>query len=238
MILQLTSGAVGRERMYDIASTLLQQRVAQVDGVGQVEVNGSSLPAVRVQLNAPQMDRLGIGAEAVRTVIAQNNILRPKGAIGAGEQRWQIGANAQARVASDYASLVVAFRNGAPVRLGDIATVIDSVEDIRNVGYADGKPAVLMLVRKQPGANIIETVERVRALVPSLQASIPSSIDLSVAMDQTTTIRASIREAEHTLLIAVVLVVLVVFLFLRDWRTTIVPAVVVPVSSFAEADTP
>ena len=230
MILQLTSEAMGREAMYDIASTLLQQRVAQVDGVGQVEVNGSSLPAVRVQLNAPQMDRLGIGAEAVRTAIAENNILRPKGQIGAGDYRWQIGANDQAREASDYASLVVAYRNGAPVRLGDIANVIDSVEDVRNVGYADGKPAVLMLVRKQPGANIIETVERVRALVPALQASIPSSINLAVAMDQTTTIKASIREAEHTLVIAMALVVLVVFLFLRSWRATVVPAVVVPVS--------
>ena len=230
MILQMTSDLLGRDRMYDLASTLLQQRVAQVDGVGQVEISGSSLPAVRIQLNAAQMDKLGIGAEQVRTTISENNVLRPKGAIGAGELRWQIGANDQAREAVDYAPLVVAYRNGAPVRIGDIATVVDSIEDVRNVGYADGKPAVLLIVRKQPGANIIETVERVRALVPSLQASIPAAIELKVAMDQTSTIRASIREAEHTLLIAIVLVVLVVFLFLRDWRTTVVPAVVVPVS--------
>ena len=230
MILQMTSELLGRERMYDIGSTLLQQRIAQVDGVGQVEISGSSLPAVRVQLNARQMDRLGIGAEQVRTTITENNVLRPKGSIGAGDQRWQIGANDQAREASDYGPLVVAYRNGAPVRLGDIATVVDSIEDVRNVGYADGRPAVLLMVRKQPGANIIETVERVRALVPALQASIPAAIELKVAMDQTSTIRASIREAEHTLLIAIVLVVLVVFVFLRSWRTTIVPAVVVPVS--------
>ena len=126
-----------------------EQRIAQIEGVGQVEITGSSLPAVRVQLNAGQMDKLGIGAEQVRTTIVENNVLRPKGAIGAGEQRWQIGANDQARAAIDYAPLVVAFRNGAPVRLTDIATVVDSVEDVRNVGFADGRPAVLLLVRKQ-----------------------------------------------------------------------------------------
>ncbi|MET0509312.1 MAG: efflux RND transporter permease subunit, partial [Burkholderiaceae bacterium] len=230
MILQLSSDLLGRERMYDIASTMLQQRIAQVEGVGQIELAGSSLPAVRVQLNTQQMDKLGIGAEQVRTTIVNNNVNRPKGALGTGEQRWQIGANDQAREAADYRPLVVAFRNGAPVRLEDIATVIDSVEDVRNAGYADGKPAVLMMVRKQPGANILETVARVRALIPMLQASIPSAIELKVAMDQTATIRASIREARNTLAIAVVLVVLVVFLFLRSWRATVIPAVVVPVS--------
>ena len=230
MILQLTSDVVDRDQMYDLASTVLSQRIAQVDGVGQVELGGSSLPAIRVRVDPRALDKLAISTEAVRAAIVAANVNRPKGALQSGERRWQIGANDQAREVEDYASLVVAYRNGAAVRLADVADVSRSVENIYNVGFADGKPAVLMVVRKQPGANIIETVERVRALLPLLRASIPAAVELAVSMDRTSTIRASLREAQRTLVVAIVLVVLVVLVFLRSVRATLIPAVVVPVS--------
>ncbi|MEZ5650728.1 MAG: efflux RND transporter permease subunit [Burkholderiaceae bacterium] len=230
LILQMRSDVVGRDRMYDIASTVLAQRIAQVAGVGEVSLSGSSLPAVRVRVNPLALESLGIGAETVRRAIVANNSNRPKGSVEGSERRWQIGANDQARTAADYASLVIAFRNGAPVRLADIAEVTDSVEDVRNVGYADGQPAVLIIVRKEPSANLLDTVERIRALLPSMRASIPATVSLDVAMERTATIRASLVEAQRTLWIAMVLVVLAVLLFLRDARATLVPAIVVPAS--------
>src|SRR6267154_2690241 len=230
MILALTSDALTRGQMYDAASTVLAQRIAQVRGVGQVDVGGGALPAVRVELNVPALNRAGISLETVRAAIAATNSNRPKGTVDDQEHAWELGANDQARTAADYLPLVVAYRNGAAVRLGDVATVLDSVENVRNMALANGKPAILLFVRRQPGANIIGTVERVKALLPVLRASIPAAIDMRVTMERTSTIRTSLYEAERSLLIAVGLVILVVFIFLRDPRAALIPAVAVPVS--------
>ncbi len=230
MILSLTSDSMTRGQMYDAASTLLAQKIAQVKGVGQVSVGGSSLPAVRVELNPGALSRAGIGAEEVRTAIVGTNANRPKGSLEEGERHWQILANDQAMKAADYIPLIVAWRNGAAVRLGDVARVEDSVQDVRNAGLHNGKPAVMLILNRQPGANIIETVDLVKALLPQLRASIPAAINLNLVMDRTPTIRASLREVERTLLISVALVVMVVFLFLRNARAALVPIVAVPVS--------
>jgi multidrug efflux pump len=230
MILALTSDTLSQGQLYDAAATVLQQKLSQVKGVGQVTVGGSSLPAVRAELNPRALFKYGIGLEDVRAALAAANANAPKGAIEGPLLRWQIYTNDQARTAADYRHLVVAYRNNAAVRLSDIGEVVNSVEDLRNQGFANGKPSVLVILSRQPGANIIETVDRVEALLPQLRASIPSGIDLTVAMDRTATIRASLREVERTLLVAVGLVILVVFLFLRDWRASLIPAVAVPVS--------
>ena len=230
LILSMTSDTLDQGQMYDAASTILAQALAQVDGVGQVMVGGSSLPSVRVELNPTALNRYGIPTSAVRTAIATTNANRPKGILDGDIRHWQIAANDQANKAVDYRPIIVAYRNGAAVRLTDIATVTDSVQDLRNAGLADGRPAVLLLIRRQPGANVIETVDRVKALLPILQASIPQSINLQVASDSTTTIRASLREVERTLLISISLVIMVVFVFLRRWRAATIPAVAVPVS--------
>ena len=230
MILSLTSESMSRPQMYDAASTILAQKISQVAGIGQVSVGGSSLPAVRVELNPGALSRAGIGVENVRAAIVASNADRPKGALEEGDRRWQILANDQARNAAEYLPLIVAWNNGAAVRLSDVAEVLDSGQDVRNAGLANGKPAVMLILYRQPGANIIETVDRVKALLPQLRASIPAAINLEVAMDRTPTIRASLREVERTLLISVALVVLVVFLFLRDGRSALIPCVAVPVS--------
>ena len=230
LILSMTSDTLDQGQMYDAASTILAQALAQVDGVGQVMVGGSSLPAVRAELNPTALNHYGIASSAVRIAIATTNANRPKGFLDGDTRHWQIAANDQAKKAADYMPIVVAYRNGAAVRLTDIATVTDSVQDVRNAGLADGRPAVLLMVRRQPGANVIETVDRVKAILPMLQASIPSSINLQIASDSTTTIRASLLGVEKTLLISISLVILVVFLFLRRWRAATIPAVAVPVS--------
>ena len=230
IILSLTSASLSRGQMYDAASTILAQAISQVDGVGQVGIGGSSLPAVRVELNPTALNRYGIATSTVRAAIATTNSNRPKGFLDGETRHWQIVANDQAQKAVDYMPIVVAYRNGAPVRLSDVATVVDSVQDLRNGGLADGKPAVLLFIRRQPGANVIEVVNRVKALLPLLRASIPPAINLEVSSDSTTTIRASLREVERTLVIAISLVILVVFLFLRRWRAALIPAVAVPVS--------
>jgi multidrug efflux pump len=219
-----------RGQLYDVASTILAQSIAQVDGVGQVDIVGSSLPSVRVELNPTALNQAGIGTTDVRNAIVATNVNRPKGSLEDDEHQWQIAANDQATKAVDYMPLVVTYRKGAAVRLSDVATVTDSVQDLRNAGLADGKPAVLLRVWRQPGANVVETVDRAKAILPMLRASIPHAIDLTVMSDSTTTIRASLREVERTLLIAVALVIMVVFLFLRRWRTALIPAVAVPVS--------
>ncbi|HEX4583714.1 MAG TPA: multidrug efflux RND transporter permease subunit [Burkholderiaceae bacterium] len=230
MILTLTSDALTRGQMYDVASTVLAQRISQVTGVGQVDVSGGALPAVRVELNIAALNRAGISLETVRAAIAATNSNRPKGMLDDAEQTWQVGANDQARTADEYLPLIVAYRNGAPVRLADVASVQDSVENVRNLALSNGKPAILIFVRRQPGANILATVERVRTLLPVLRASIPAAIDMRVMMERTPTIRASLKETERTLIIAVALVIFVVFLFLRDPRAALIPAVAVPVS--------
>ena len=230
MILSLTSNAVGTEKMYDAASTILAQKLSQVEGIGQVFVGGSSLPAVRVDLNPMALNKYGIGLDNVRRVLQATNANRPKGRLSDGTRTWEIAANDQIRTASEYMPLVIAYRNGSAVRLSDVADVQDSVEDLRAAGLANGKPAVLVIMFRQPGANIIETVDRVRSLLPQLEASLPGSVRLAVAMDRSTTIRASLREVEISLVISAMLVILVVFVFLRTFRATIIPGVAVAVS--------
>jgi len=230
MILSLTSETLTRGQMYDAASTILAQKLSQVEGIGEVRVGGSSLPAVRVELSPAALNEYGIGLEEVRLALAAANANRPKGSVEDGERHWQLYANDQAKTAAEFIPLILAYRQGAPVRLSDVAEVVDSVQDLRNAGLADGQPAVLLILTRQPGSNIIETVGRVQEALPALRASIPQAINLEVVMDRTPTIRASLRDVETALGISVVLVILVVFLFLRRARTTLIPAVAVPVS--------
>jgi multidrug efflux pump len=230
MILALTSEQFTPGQMYDIASTNLAQRLSQVKGVGQVTVGGGSLPAVRVELNPTLLNKLAIGFDEVRTAITSTNANRPKGFLEAGDRYWQVQANDQAKSAREYLPIIVAYRNGSAVRLGDLGQVIDGVQDVRNYGMANGKPAVLIIINRQPNANIIEVVDTIQAMLPELQASIPADVQIIQAMERTTTIRASLREVERTLVIATILVILVVFLFLRNARATLIPAVAVPIS--------
>src|SRR6185369_4537304 len=230
LILALTSDTMPKGKMYDAASTILQQKLSQLEGVGQVYVGGSSLPAVRVDLNPTALNKYGIGLEDVRTMLASSNANRPKGHLYAGDKSWDIYASDQLFTAEQYRPLIVAYRNGAPVRLTDVGEVQDSVEDLRTAGTANGKPAVLVIIYRQPAANIIDTVDRVREALPQLGASIPGAIGLSVVLDRTTTIRASLHDVEITLGISICLVILVVFVFLREVRATLIPSVAVPVS--------
>ena len=230
MILALTSETMTRGQLYDAASTILAQKISQIQGIGQVTVGGSSLPAVRIELNPVALAKYGIGFEDVRTAIAATNANRPKGALEDDTRHWLIYANDQAKTASDYLPLIVSYRNGAPVHLSDLGQAVDSVEDTRSAGLKDGKPSVLLILNKQSGANIIETVDKIKSLLPQLQASIPKAIDLSVVLDRSITIRASLHEVEASLLIAVGLVILVVFLFLRNLRSSMIPIITVPVS--------
>jgi multidrug efflux pump len=230
MILAMTSERRTRGQMYDVASTILAQRISQVPGVGQVTVGGGSLPAVRVELNPTVLNKLGIGFEEVRAAIAANNVNRPKGFLEDGENIWTIQANDTARTAAEYVPIIVSYRNGSPVRLGDLGRVEDSVQDIRNYGSANGKPAVMLIINRQPNANIIEVVDRITALMPEFRASVPADVNLEIAMERTSTIRAALKEVERSLLIAVALVILVVFLFLRSARATLIPAVAIPIS--------
>ena len=230
IIIALTSPTKSRGQMYDVASSILQQKLAQVPGVGQVIVGGSSLPSVRVEINPSALNKYGIALEDVRQTLAATNVNRPKGSLGDGTRSWQLLANDQMRRAAEYMPVVVAYRHGQAVRLDDVARVEDSVEDVKTIGLSDGKPAVLLVVFRQPGANIIETVDRIHGILPELQANTPAAIDLRVVLDRTTTIRASLFDVQRTLLISIALVTLVVFAFLRSVRATIVPAVAVPVS--------
>ena len=233
MILALTSETYTKPRMYDVAATILQQKLAQVQGVGQVMVGGGSAPAVRVDINPTILNHLGIGLEDVRTALGAANANRPKGSISDDKTTWSLTSTDQLFTAKEYAPLVVMYRNGAPVRLQDIATVTDSVEDIRAFGMANGKPSITLMVFRQPGANIIGTVDRIRDLLHQLDAQIPADMELTIAMDRTATIRASLEDVQFTLVLSVGLVILVVFLFLRDWRATLIPSVAVPVSLIA-----
>ncbi|APW36875.1 multidrug transporter subunit MdtC [Rhodoferax koreense] len=230
MILALTSDVLTRGQMYDAASTVLAQRLSQVEGIGQVSIGGGALPAVRVELDPNRLAANGIALDDVRTAITATNANRPKGSVESEDRYWQIGANDQARSAAEYAPLIVRYRNGNAVRLQDVGEVRDSVQDVRNYGAANGKPAILLILNKQPGANIIETVDEVRALLPRLRASIPPTINLDVVMDRSPTIRASLVEVERALAISIALVILVVFLFLRNGRAALIPSVAVPVS--------
>ncbi|MFI3157537.1 MAG: efflux RND transporter permease subunit [Methylococcaceae bacterium] len=230
LILALTSETMTRGRIYDAASTVLAQKISQIQGIGQVIVGGSSLPAVRIELNPVVLAKYGIGFEEVRAAIAASNVNQPKGALEDASHHRLIYANDQAKTASDYLQLVVAYRNGAAVHLSDVGQAVDSVEDLRTSGLKDGKTSVLVILNKQSGANIIETVDKIMSLLPQFQASIPSAIDLSVVLDRSITIRASLHEVELSLMLAVVLVILVVFLFLGNLRSAMIPIVTVPVS--------
>jgi multidrug efflux pump len=233
IILTLTSDTMTRGDIYDAASTTLGQKLSQVDGIGEVVVSGSSLPAVRVDLIPQAIYKYGIGLEDVRAALTSANAHSPKGGIDVGDQRYQIYSNDQASKAADYQSLIVAYRNGAAVHLSDVGEVTDGVENIRNAGLANGKPAVLIILYRQPGANIISTVDRVKGLMPQLQASIPPTIDIGLAVDRSVTIRTSLHDVERTLILAVLLVIIVVFAFLRNLRATLIPVVAVSVSLVA-----
>jgi multidrug efflux pump len=230
MIMTLTSDTYDQAKLYDIASTQLAQKIAQVDGVGDVSVGGSSLPAVRVELNPEALFNQGVSLDSVRSSIANANVRRPQGAVDAQNQRWQVQTNDEIKTAQGYQPLIIHYNNGSAVRLSDVANVKDSVEDVRNAGMTDAKPAILIMIRRSADANIIETVDRIRAEIPEFKALIPASIDLQVAQDRSPTIRASLDEVESSLSIAVGLVIMVVFLFLRSGRATLIPAVAVPVS--------
>ncbi len=233
LIIALTSDIYSRGQLYDAASTIIQQRLLQIEGVGQVNIGGGALPGVRVEINPTQLNNTGLSLEDVRTMLGQQNANMPKGQLSDERTTADILANDQLLKAKEYAPLIVAYRNGAPVRLSDIASVRDSVENIRAAGYLNGKAAIPVVIFRQPGANIIQTVDRVRAALPSLKASIPAAINMQIVLDRTTTIRASVFEVERTLVIAIMLVVLVVFVFLRSGRATLIPAVVVPTSLIA-----
>jgi multidrug efflux pump len=230
LIIALTSKTLTRGQIYDAASNVLAQRLSQVSGIGQVIISGSALPAVRVELNPQALFKYGIGLEDVRAALASANANSPKGTIDDGDRRYQIYTNDQATKAADYAPLVIAYRNGAAVQLSDVAAVYDSVEDVRNLGLSNGQPSVLVILFRQPGANIIEAIDSVKAELPHLQAAMPADIDATIAIDRSTTIRSSLHDTELTLLIAVALVTLVVFFFLRDIRATLIPSIAVPVS--------
>src|SRR5579871_4085571 len=233
LIYTLTSDTLTPAGLYDAASTVLAQKLSQIEGVGEVAVSGGSLPAVRVELLPPALFKYGIGLEDVRAALASTNAHSPKGGIDVDRQRYQIYSNDQANKAEDYKSLIVAYRNGAPVRLSDVGDVVDSVENLRTLGLSNGKKAVMMIVYRQPGANIIQMVDRVKELMPTLKASVSPAIDVNLAIDRSKTIRASLRDVEITLVIAVALVILVVFAFLRNARATLVPVVAVSVSLIA-----
>ncbi len=230
LILALTSDIITLPQMYDAADSILSQKLAQIEGVGQVFVGGGAQPAVRAELNPTLLNKLGVGLDTVRTALMSANANSPKGSISDGVNSWSLDANDQLFLADQYRRLIVSYNNGAPVRLGDVGVVQDSVADIRNIGLSGGKPAVLVIVSRQPGANIIATVDRVRAALPILKSSISPAIDVNVVLDRTTTVRASVHDIEFTLLISVLLVILVVFAFLRTFRATLIPSVAVPLS--------
>jgi multidrug efflux pump len=230
IILALTSPVHDRRRLQDAAATIIQPKLSQLSGVGQVVVSGGSAPAVRVSVNPMVLERYGLGLDDVRTCLQQANANRPKGLVEDAETAWTIATTDQLFTAAEYRRLIVASRSGGIVRLGDVATVDDSVEDIRVAGVYNGEPTILVIVYRQPMANIIATVDNVKAALPQLRRQIPAGMQIDVAMDRTTTIRASIADVQWTLLISVALVVLVVFLFLRDLRSTLIPSVAVPVS--------
>src|SRR5215469_17036047 len=230
LIVALTSDTVTKPNMYDVADSILAQKIAQVPGIGTVFVGGGARPAVRAEVNPPALNQMGIGLEQVATALTVANANKPKGEITNERYAWQVTDNDQIFKAKDYRKVIVAQSRNGIVRLADVADVQDSVEDMRNAGWANGKDAVLMIIFRQPGANIIDAVDHVRAVLPQLQNSIPASIKLSIIMDRTTTVRASVHDIQLTLLISIFLVVMVVFIFLRSLRATMIPSIAVPLS--------
>ncbi|MGB7596652.1 MAG: efflux RND transporter permease subunit [Gallionella sp.] len=230
MILSLTSKSKSQSQMYDAASTILAQKISQLAGVGQVTVGGGALPSVRVDMDLDQVNNMGLSLEQVRLGIATGNVNAPKGALEDGRHRWQIQANDQLTVAEQYSNLVIAYRNGVPVRLNQVAHISTGLQNVRNMGMANGEPSIQLIIFRQPGANIIDAVDAIKAELPELEASISPDIVVHVMSDRTITIRASLHDSEGTLVLSVFLVALVVFAFLRDWRATLIPAIAVPIS--------
>ena len=230
LIISMTSATATPGQMYDVASTVLQQRLLQTSGVGDVIVGGGALPAVRIELNPDRLNHYGVSLEQVRGVIADANTNLPKGTISSSGGNYTLAANDMLYQAGDYAPLIVKQSNGDVVHIVDLGYVREDVEDLRNFGLSNGKPAVLLVVFKQPGANVLNTVDAVKAALPLLQASLTNGIKLNLFMDRTTTIRSSLHDVEVSLLISVLLVTLVTFCFIRDWRSTLVPAIAVPLS--------
>jgi len=230
IILEMTSEAMTQDQMYDVADSIMGQKLSQIEGVGQVFVWGSSQPAVRIEANPNALNNMNLGLEAVRKAVAAQNSNIAKGSLENGNKMWMVRANDQLKKAKDYKNLIVAYRNGNPVRLSDVATVEDSYSDINNFGSFNGMPSVLVVIFRQPGANIIATADRVIAALPFLKASLPPSIHLQIGLDRTTTVRASVSDVQRTLIISVILVVLVVFVFLREVRATLIPSVAVPLA--------
>ncbi|WP_338485077.1 efflux RND transporter permease subunit [Pseudomonas trivialis] len=230
MVLSLTSDVLQKGQLYDLASTILSQSLSQVPGVGEVQIGGSSLPAVRIELQPKALDQYGVALDDVRNTIANANQRRPKGSLEDSQRNWQIQANDQLEKAKDYEPLLIRYQNGAALRLSDVATITDGVEDRYNSGFFNNDSAVLLVINRQSGANIIETVRQIKAQLPALQAVLPSSVKLSLAMDRSPVITATLHEAEMTLLVAVGLVILVVYLFLGNFRASLIPTLAVPVS--------
>ncbi|WP_017906871.1 efflux RND transporter permease subunit [Pseudomonas asplenii] len=230
MVLSLTSDVLQKGQLYDLASTILSQSLSQVPGVGEVQIGGSSLPAVRIELEPQALNQYGVALDDVRTTIANANVRRPKGSLEDDRRNWQVQANDQLEKAKDYEPLIIHYQNGAALRLGDVAKISDGVEDRYNSGFFNNDAAVLLVINRQAGANIIETVNEIKAQLPALQAVLPSSVKLNLAMDRSPVIKATLHEAEMTLLIAVALVVLVVYLFLGNFRASLIPTLAVPVS--------
>ncbi|NSX07470.1 efflux RND transporter permease subunit [Pseudomonas lini] len=230
MVLSLTSDVLEKGQLYDLASTILSQSLSQVQGVGEVQIGGSSLPAVRIELEPQALNQYGVALDDVRNTIANANVRRPKGSVEDGQRLWQVQANDQLEKAKDYESLIIHYADGAALRLKDVAKVSDGVEDRYNSGFFNDDAAVLLVINRQAGANIIETVNEIKAQLPALQAVLPASVKLNLAMDRSPVIKATLHEAEMTLLIAVVLVILVVFLFLGNFRASLIPTLAVPVS--------
>lgn len=230
MVLSLTSDVLEKGQLYDLASTILSQSLSQVSGVGEVQIGGSSLPAVRIELEPQLLNQYGVALDDVRTAIADSNVRRPKGSVEDDQRMWQVQANDQLEKAKDYETLVIRYQDGSVLRLKDVAKVTDSVEDRYNSGFFNDDAAVLLVINRQAGANIIETVNEIKAQLPALQAVLPASVKLNLAMDRSPVIKATLHEAEMTLLIAVALVVLVVFLFLGNFRASLIPTLAVPVS--------
>lgn len=230
MVLSLTSDVLEKGQLYDLASTILSQSLSQVPGVGEVQIGGSSLPAVRIELEPQLLNQYGVALDDVRNTIANANVRRPKGSIEDDQRMWQVQANDQLEKAKDYESLIIRYQNGSALRLSDVAKVSDGVEDRYNSGFFNDDSAVLLVINRQAGANIIETVNEIKAQLPALQAVLPASVKLNLAMDRSPVIKATLHEAEMTLLIAVALVILVVFLFLGNFRASLIPTLAVPVS--------
>ena len=230
LMIGLTSDTMPPGTVYDVAASILQQKLAQMKGVGQVSIGGGALPGVRVDVNPTKLNKFGLGLEDIRAMLGTANANRPKGEFHDINRVWSIGTTDQLRLAAQYSSLVVTYKNGGAVKLSDVATVTDSVEDIRNIGYVDVHQAMMLVIFRQPGANIIQTVDRVLAALPQLQADVPAALHMKVILDRTTTIRGSVTDVEISMGISIVLVIMVVFLFLRSVRVTLIPSIAVPIS--------